>query len=115
MRRVVVRAPGSGPGSARGVEDPPLPYAQIGARLGIPAGSIGPIRRPCLQTAPSSGHRLLIHTDAQTIRKRGAACAGRRDIGGDQVVTFAHRYSPQWRTPPLARNRPCGQRQQPQN
>ncbi len=29
-------------------EDPPLPYAQIGARLGIPAGSIGPTRRRCL-------------------------------------------------------------------
>ena len=29
-------------------EDPPLPYAQISARLGIPAGSIGPTRRRCL-------------------------------------------------------------------
>jgi RNA polymerase sigma factor (sigma-70 family) len=29
-------------------EDPPLPYAQISARLGIPVGSIGPIRRRCL-------------------------------------------------------------------
>jgi RNA polymerase sigma factor (sigma-70 family) len=28
--------------------DPPLPYAQISARLGIPAGSIGPTRRRCL-------------------------------------------------------------------
>jgi RNA polymerase sigma factor (sigma-70 family) len=31
------------------IEDPPLPYAQISARLGIPAGSIGPTRRRCLQ------------------------------------------------------------------
>jgi RNA polymerase sigma factor (sigma-70 family) len=30
-------------------EDPPLPYAQISARLGIPVGSIGPTRRRCLQ------------------------------------------------------------------
>jgi RNA polymerase sigma factor (sigma-70 family) len=30
-------------------EDPPAPYAQISARLGIPAGSIGPTRRRCLQ------------------------------------------------------------------
>jgi RNA polymerase sigma factor (sigma-70 family) len=30
------------------IEDPPLPYAQISARLGIPAGSIGPTRRRCL-------------------------------------------------------------------
>ena len=29
-------------------EDPPLPYAQISARLGIPVGSIGPTRRRCL-------------------------------------------------------------------
>jgi len=30
------------------IEDPPLPYAQISARLGIPVGSIGPGRRRCL-------------------------------------------------------------------
>jgi RNA polymerase sigma factor (sigma-70 family) len=28
--------------------DPPLPYAEISARLGIPVGSIGPTRRRCL-------------------------------------------------------------------
>ena len=27
------------------IEDPPVPYAQISARLGIPIGSIGPTRR----------------------------------------------------------------------
>ena len=36
------------------IEDPPLPYAQISARLGIPAGSIGPTRRRCL-------HKLRRH------------------------------------------------------
>jgi RNA polymerase sigma factor (sigma-70 family) len=30
------------------VEDPPVPYAEISARLGIPVGSIGPTRRRCL-------------------------------------------------------------------
>ena len=30
------------------IQDPPLPYAEIGARLGIPAGSIGPNRGRCL-------------------------------------------------------------------
>jgi RNA polymerase sigma factor (sigma-70 family) len=30
------------------LEDPPVPYAQISARLGIPVGSIGPTRRRCL-------------------------------------------------------------------
>jgi RNA polymerase sigma factor (sigma-70 family) len=29
-------------------EDPPLPYVEISARLGIPAGSIGPTRGRCL-------------------------------------------------------------------
>ena len=28
--------------------DPPLPYAEINARLGIPVGSIGPTRSRCL-------------------------------------------------------------------
>ena len=30
------------------IEDPPVPYAQISARLGIPVGSIGPTRSRCL-------------------------------------------------------------------
>jgi len=30
------------------LHDPPLPYAEISARLGIPVGSIGPGRRRCL-------------------------------------------------------------------
>jgi DNA-directed RNA polymerase specialized sigma24 family protein len=30
-------------------EDPPVPYAQISAWLGIPVGSIGPTRQRCLQ------------------------------------------------------------------
>jgi len=30
------------------IADPPVPYAEISARLGIPAGSIGPSRRRCL-------------------------------------------------------------------
>jgi RNA polymerase sigma factor (sigma-70 family) len=29
--------------------DPPLPYAEISARLGIPVGSIGPSRQRCLE------------------------------------------------------------------
>jgi hypothetical protein len=29
-------------------EDPPVPYAQISAKLGIPVGSIGPNRSRCL-------------------------------------------------------------------
>jgi RNA polymerase sigma factor (sigma-70 family) len=30
------------------IEDPPVPHAQISAKLGIPAGSIGPSRARCL-------------------------------------------------------------------
>ena len=30
------------------IEDPALPYAEISARLGVPAGSIGPSHRRCL-------------------------------------------------------------------
>jgi len=30
------------------IEDPPVPYAEISARLGIPPGSIGPSRARCL-------------------------------------------------------------------
>ena len=30
------------------IEDPPVPYAEISARLGIPISSIGPTRRRCL-------------------------------------------------------------------
>jgi RNA polymerase sigma factor (sigma-70 family) len=30
------------------IEDPPVPYAEISARLGMPVGSIGPTRSRCL-------------------------------------------------------------------
>jgi RNA polymerase sigma factor (sigma-70 family) len=47
------------------VEDPPVPYAEISARLGIPLGSIGPTRRRCLEKL--RGHpaiTALINADA---------------------------------------------------
>lgn len=31
------------------IEDPPVPYAEIGARLSIPVESIGPARRRCVE------------------------------------------------------------------
>jgi DNA-directed RNA polymerase specialized sigma24 family protein len=31
------------------LEDPPVPYAEISARLGIPLGSIGPSRGRCVE------------------------------------------------------------------
>ena len=49
------------------IEDPPVPYAQISARLGIPAGSIGPTRRRCLHKL--RGHpaiAALIRTEPES-------------------------------------------------
>src|SRR5580692_2814076 len=48
-------------------EDPPVPYAEISTRLGIPVSSIGPNRRRCLDKLRH--HRAiaaLIGTEAQT-------------------------------------------------
>ena len=46
------------------IEDPPVPYAQISARLGIPAGSIGPTRRRCLhKLRRHPAIAALIHTE----------------------------------------------------
>ena len=47
--------------------DPPVPYATISARLGIPVGSIGPTRRRCLDKLrrhPAIG--ALINAEAET-------------------------------------------------
>jgi RNA polymerase sigma factor (sigma-70 family) len=50
LREAFARLPGS---SQRLIallfEDPPVPYAEISDRLGIPVGSIGPIRGRCLE------------------------------------------------------------------
>jgi RNA polymerase sigma factor (sigma-70 family) len=49
------------------IEDPPVPYAQISARLGIPAGSIGPTRRRCLQKLRRHpAIAALIHTEPES-------------------------------------------------
>ena len=49
------------------IEDPPVPYAEISARLGIPAGSIGPNRRRCLdKLRQHPAIATLINADVQT-------------------------------------------------
>ena len=49
------------------IEDPPVPYAEISARLGIPVGSIGPNRRRCLdKLRHHPAIAALISADAQT-------------------------------------------------
>ena len=48
-------------------EDPPVPYVEISARLGIPVGSIGPSRRRCLaKLRRDPAIAALISADAGT-------------------------------------------------
>jgi RNA polymerase sigma factor (sigma-70 family) len=50
------------------IEDPPVPYAEISTRLGIPVGSIGPNRRRCLdKLRHHPAIAALISTEAQTV------------------------------------------------
>ena len=59
-------------------EDPPVPYAQISARLGIPAGSIGPTRRRCLQKLRHHpAIAALIDADAQRAARKQPGPAAR--------------------------------------
>jgi RNA polymerase sigma factor (sigma-70 family) len=52
------------------LEDPPLPYAQISARLGIPAGSIGPSRARCLnKLRRHPAIAALMNTEADTTQR----------------------------------------------
>ena len=49
------------------IEDPPVPYAEISARLGIAVGSIGPNRRRCLdKLRHHPAIAKLISAEAQT-------------------------------------------------
>ena len=49
--------------------DPPVPYTEISARLGIPVGSIGPTRRRCLdKIRRHPAITALINAEAQTTR-----------------------------------------------
>ena len=51
------------------LHDPPLPYTQISATLGIPASSIGPLRRRCLHELRSDPViTALISSEAQPER-----------------------------------------------
>jgi RNA polymerase sigma factor (sigma-70 family) len=52
------------------LEDPPVSYAEISARLGIPVGSIGPIRRRCLDKLRRyPAIAALINTDKGSANK----------------------------------------------
>jgi len=62
------------------IEDPPLTYAQISASLGIPVGSIGPLRGRCLDKLRADPAIVaLINADAEVSDRRsprGRAFAG---------------------------------------
>jgi RNA polymerase sigma factor (sigma-70 family) len=49
------------------IQDPPVPYAEISAQLGIPVGSIGPTRRRCLdRIRRHPAVAALIHPEADS-------------------------------------------------
>jgi len=60
--------------------DPPVPYAQISATLGIPVGSIGPLRRRCLDRLRAHpAIAALINADAAPRAKRTMQPSGRAE------------------------------------
>ena len=62
------------------IQDPPVPYTKISAKLGIPVGSIGPNRARCLK-------KLRQHPAIAALINADAAST-RRDVHG-QAVTAA--------------------------
>jgi RNA polymerase sigma factor (sigma-70 family) len=51
------------------IQDPPVPYAKISAELGIPVGSIGPIRRRCLEKLRRDpAIAALVDAEAEPVR-----------------------------------------------
>jgi hypothetical protein len=58
------------------MEDPPVPYAEISARLGIPAGSIGPTRRRCLDKLRGHPAIAALGDAGSAAGDRGSAAAG---------------------------------------
>ena len=62
------------------IQDPPLPYAEISARLGIPVGSIGPNRSRCLD-------RLRRYPAITALINAEAECAG-IERSGQTVIQF---------------------------
>jgi RNA polymerase sigma factor (sigma-70 family) len=55
------------------LEDPPPSYAQLGARLGVPVGSVGPTRARCLEKLRRSpALRGLVRDAPREVSARGA-------------------------------------------
>jgi RNA polymerase sigma factor (sigma-70 family) len=81
------------------IQDPPVPYAQISARLGIPVGSIGPNRGRCLdRLRHDPAIAALINTEAES------AGSGRP---GPSSTTAQYRYPAIWAGCAAARRSAC--------
>jgi RNA polymerase sigma factor (sigma-70 family) len=75
------------------IEDPPVPYAQISARLGIPIGSIGPCRGRCLdKLRRSPAIAALIDADTNPAAGQGGRRVGR--LPDDRVLRHMDRQPP---------------------
>jgi DNA-directed RNA polymerase specialized sigma24 family protein len=63
------------------IHDPPVPYAQISAELGIPVGSIGPTRSRCLDKLRSHpAIAALIEADPGSITRSGPGDDGTKNV-----------------------------------
>lgn len=63
------------------IEQPPVPYAQISERLGIPVGAIGPTRARCLaKLRRSPAVAALIRTDLENDGQEGGGERGGRPM-----------------------------------
>jgi hypothetical protein len=70
-------------------EDPPVPYAQISAKLGIPLGSIGPNRGRCLDKLrhdPAIAALINAETTSALAELSGQHWAGRHRRCADRCV-----------------------------
>jgi RNA polymerase sigma factor (sigma-70 family) len=77
------------------IQDPPVPYAQISAKLGIPIGSIGPTRRRCLNKLRSHP-AITALIDAETGSRPGGL-HGQIAVDSDDQTATAPRSRPQHR------------------
>ena len=84
------------------IEDPPVPYAQISARLGIPVGSIGPCRGRCLdKLRRSPAIAALIDADTDPAAGQGGRQVGR--LPDDRVLRRTDRQPPRSSVRPQSR------------
>jgi RNA polymerase sigma factor (sigma-70 family) len=73
------------------IEDPPVPYAQISATLGIPVGSIGPLRRRCLDQLRRHPAIAALMTDDGDGDPERRQADERQRCGADRTDHCSHR------------------------